>query len=306
MDSSTFTFTDADGVEIFVYKWLPDDGNPKAIVQISHGMAEHAGRYERFADVLTNGGYGVYANDHRGHGKTALGEDKQGQLGPNGWDGAVKVMKQLTDTIKQEFPGVPVFLFGHSWGSFMTQNYIERWGSELKGAVLSGTVGKNPLLKLAPMLGKGDIKKNGPNATGGKLENMTVVALNKSFEPAKTPKDWLSRDEAEVEKYIADPFCGKPFPNSFYLDLVNMLLNSWNKKNEQKIPKDLPILLVAGTRDPVGNFTKGVKPLADRYKKYGIKDVTTKFYEGARHETLNETNRDEVMKDFLAWFDAHL
>jgi alpha-beta hydrolase superfamily lysophospholipase len=305
MKSTVFSFVDKDGVTIFVYKWLPEGRAPKAAVQISHGMQEHAGRYAELAELLTGSGYAVYANDHRGHGKTALGLDKQGQLGPGGWESTVRDLKELTDKIKSELPGVPLFLLGHSWGSFLTQNYMEKWGAGLKGAILSGTHGKDPLVKLGIMLGKRDVKRRGPVAPGGILEKLSVGGLNKKFEPVRTPKDWLNRDPAEVDKYIADPWCGKPFPNGFFLDLVMLLSHTWEKSNEAQVPKELPIYLFAGSMDPVGKFTKTVQALAIRYKKSGIKDVTTKFYEGARHETLHETNRVQVMNDILAWLNAH-
>ncbi len=305
MKTSGFTFTDTDGVDIYVYKWLPDGRAPRAAVQVSHGMQEHAGRYAELAELLTSNGYAVYANDHRGHGRTAFGPDRQGQLGPGGWEGTVRDLKQLTDKIKSELPGVPVFLFAHSWGSFLAQNYIGKWGKELQGALLSGTHGKDPLVKLGVLLGKWDVKRRGPVAPGGLLENLAVGGLNKKFQPARTSFDWLNRDPAQVDAYIADPWCGKHFPNGFFNDLAKLLADTWDARNEARIPADLPIYLFAGTQDPVGKFTKTVKALADRYKRNGIKDVTTRFYEGARHETLHETNRGEVMNDILAWLNAH-
>jgi alpha-beta hydrolase superfamily lysophospholipase len=306
MKSSTFTFADSDGVAAFVYRWIPDEGTPKGIVQISHGMQEHAGRYERFAEFLTKNGYAVYANDHRGHGKTAFGVDKQGQLGPGGWDHTVGLLKELTERIKTELPGIPVFLFGHSWGSLLSQNYIERWGGELKGVLLSGTTGSDPMVKLGVLLGKWRVRMHGAAAPGGVLEKISVGKLNGRFEPARTPRDWLSRDEDEVARYIADPYCGRPFPNGFFLNLAELLVHTWNPKREGQVPKQLPIYLFAGSMDPVGKFTKTVVLLADRYRRNGIRDVTCRFYADARHETLHETNRTEVMKDILAWLDSHV
>jgi alpha-beta hydrolase superfamily lysophospholipase len=305
MKYSTFTFADVDGIEIFVYKWLPDNKTPKAVVQISHGMQEHAGRYVRLAKYLTDAGYGVYANDQRGHGKTALGADKLGYLEPGGWSHTVLVIKGVTDIVKREYPKIPVFLLGHSWGSFLVQNYIEHWGSEIGGAILSGTHGKDPMVKLGILLGKLIKKTKGPDATGGLLEKIAVGGLNKKFEPARTKKDWLSRDKVEVDQYIADPYCGKSFPNSFFLNLVELLNATWDTRNERNIPIELPIYLFSGSMDPVSKFTKTVDALVERYKKYGIKDVTYKYYKEARHETLNETNRSEVMNDLLIWLDAH-
>ncbi len=307
MESSTFTFKDHDGVEIFVYKWVPE-GDAKAVIQIAHGMAEHAARYARPADAFTKTGYIVYANDHRGHGKTAKDLDKRGQLGPGGWESMVKDMKQLTDIIKKENPGLPVFLLGHSMGSFLSQAYIQQWGSDLKGVILSGTNGHMPklLLVLGKMMAKGDMKKKGPNAPGTKMDKMSFGSYNKKFEPVKTKFDWLSRDEAEVKKYVEDQWCGFVAPTSFYVDLLTILDTIWKKAREAKIPKDLPIYMFSGSKDPVGNNTKGVIPLFNRYQKLGIKDVSKKFYEGGRHESFNEINRDEVYKDVIAWLDTHM
>jgi alpha-beta hydrolase superfamily lysophospholipase len=294
-----------DGVSVFVRGWFPDSA-PKAVVQISHGMQEHGGRYERLAEHLTKAGYAVYANDQLGHGRTALAADMQGRLGPGGWNAAVGVVKQLTDRIKQDSPGKPVFLLGHSWGSFLAQNYMGRWGSELKGVLLSGSHGLDPLVGIGVAIGGLDVALRGPTASGGIMAKLAVGGLNKAFMPAKTPFDWLSRDEASVQKYAADPFCGQPFPNGFFTELSRLLQNTWDARNESRIPNDLPILIFSGTMDPVSKFGKTVKALAERYKARGIADVTLKLYEGGRHESLNETNRDEVMKDVQAWLDKHL
>jgi alpha-beta hydrolase superfamily lysophospholipase len=307
MESSSFTFKDHDGIEIFVYKWAPE-GNAKAVIQIAHGMAEHAARYARLAEKLTQAGYIVYANDHRGHGKTAKDLDKKGQLGPGGQESMVKDLKQLTDIIKKENPGLPVFLLGHSMGSFLSQAYIQQYGKELKGVILSGTNGhmSKLVLALGMMIAKGDVKKLGPNAPGEKMDKQSFGSYNKTFEPAKTKFDWLSRDEAEVQKYVNDPWCGFVCPTSFYVELLTCLSTIWKKANEAKIPKDLPVYMFSGSMDPVGGNTKGVIALFNRYLKLGIKDVTKKFYDGGRHESFNEINRDEVTKDVIAWLDAHV
>ncbi|MHA1730536.1 MAG: lysophospholipase [Promethearchaeota archaeon] len=307
MQEKTFTFEDHDGIEIFVYNWRPDPGTePKAVVQIAHGMAEHAGRYARPAEALTRAGYVVYANDHRGHGKTAGSLDKVGQLGPDGWNGMVKDAKMLTDIIKEENPGLPVFLLGHSMGSFITQNYIQNWGSELKGAILSGTNGKQPVIGVATWIAKKQVKKHGPDTPNEMLNKLSFGKFNKAFEPARTEFDWLSRDDEEVKKYIDDPFCGWVAPSQFFVELLKGLKTIWNKENEARIPKDLPIYLFSGSKDPVSNQTKGVLKLIDRYKKLGIKDIKWKFYPNGRHEMFNETNRDKVVQDLIAWLGAHL
>ncbi len=305
MKSSTFTFKDHDGVEISVYKWAPES-KAKAVLQISHGMQEHAGRYAQAAEAFTQEGYIVYANDHRGHGKTAPSIDKLGILGPGGWQSVLKDLLQLTSMIKQENPGLPVFLLGHSFGSFMAQAYIEEAGTGLKGAILSGTDGKNPLIGMGAFLAKLVVKLKGVETKGNFLAKIVDGGLNKPFEPGRTPKDWLNRDEAEVDKYIKDPYCGARLSNGFYLDLVLVQKNAWKEENEKKVPLTLPIYLISGTDCSVGHQTKGVQALIERYKKYGIKDVTWKFYPGARHELFHETNKEEVFQDVIAWLDAHM
>jgi alpha-beta hydrolase superfamily lysophospholipase len=306
MKESTFTFTDHAGVTLFVYKWTPDTEKPKAIVQIVHGLGEHAARYAHVAQDLTNAGYSVYADDHRGHGKTAGSLEMRGNIKPDGWEGCIKDLKQLTDIIRKENPGVPVFLLGHSWGSFMTQDYIQRWGSELKGVILSGTAGKQGLLGGLIIIAKRIIKKEGEDGISPMMAKLSLDPMNKPFAPNRTTHDWLSRDDAVVDKYKADPFCGFDLPNYFWLQFALGLKKIWDKKNEALIPKDLPTYLFCGSMDPVSQLTKTFKILVERYKKLGIKDIESKIYEGARHETLNEINKEEVKSDLISWLNRHL
>ena len=315
MKSTTFTFKDQDGVEIFVYKWAPDSA-PKAAVQISHGLAEHAKRYGRLAEALCKEGYICYADDHRGHGRTAgdLTEatlkDRAGVLGPNGWRGVVNEIYELSKIIKKENPKIPLFLIGHSWGSFLSQDYIQEWGNELKGCVLSGTNGEigKLVLKLGKMIANKELKKLGQTAPSEKMHELSFKTYNSDWkdEEGATGFEWLSRDKEEVKKYVDDPWCGFVSPATLWLEFFKGFEKIWDEENEKKIPKNLPIYIIAGTECPVGNKTKGIKPLIKRYKAYGIKDLTNKFYEGARHEIFNETNREEVFKDVINWLNAHL
>jgi alpha-beta hydrolase superfamily lysophospholipase len=310
MESSTFTYKDQDGVDIFAYKWSPS-GAPKAAVQISHGLAEHAGRYEDFARFLTDAGYICYAEDHRGHGKTAVDEKSLGDLGPNGWDGVVGEMKVLTGIIKQENPGIPVFMIGHSWGSFLAQDYIEQQGTELKGVILSGTTGGEPawiVRKFGPKIIKKELEKQGPMAPSPTLFKQVFKPYNKRFKPGPTGFEWLSRDPAVVKDYANDSECGwmEEAPVVLYAMLGLGLQKIREVSNQQKIPKDLPIYIMYGSECPVGSRGKGPKALYAEYQNVGIKDLKVKEYPGARHEILNETNRAEVYKDMLDWFDARL
>jgi alpha-beta hydrolase superfamily lysophospholipase len=304
--SSTFKFKDPEGVEIFTYKWLSEK-TPKAVVQIVHGMAEHAERYARFAQALTDAGYNVYADDHRGHGKTALAVDRQGYIGEtDGFNWMVKDENQLTEIIKKENPNLPIFLFGHSMGSFISQGYIARYGANLKGCILSGTAGnQGPLLLIARMLAAGEMKK-GPHLPCPKLNKLSFGSFNDKFKPNRTEFDWLSRDEAEVDKYINDPYCGVLFPASFFYFFTDFLINLHKPQMLGGIPQDLPVYIYAGANDPVGKSGKLVVSLYKLYQKLGIKDLAMKLYPDARHETLNEINRDEVTKDVINWLNKHI
>ncbi len=303
---TTFRFTDPDGYEIFVYRWGPPDSvTPKAVVQIEHGAAEHALRYERLARFLNQHGYIVYADDHRGHWKTAGTLDKAGICGPDGWDGMVKDAKLLTDIIKEKHPELPVFLFGHSMGSFMAQQYIQNWGEGLAGAILSGSTGVSlvdaSIIPVAEQAAQGDAANQPSEIFLG-----LFASVNEPFEPVKTPFDWLSRDEAEVQKYIEDPWCGFAFTNGMTYEFVKGMVNLFNPDNEARIPKDLPVYIISGEMDPVG-ANDGVMALVNRYQdELGLSNVSYHLYPGARHEILNETNRDEVHADLLAWLDEKL
>lgn len=307
MQATTFTFKSHDGPQVFVYKWAPDAGvKPKAAVQIAHGAAEHALRYQRFGTFLAQAGYAAYASDHRGHGKTAGDLSKAGIAGPDGWNGIMRDMHQLNDIIRQENPGAPVFFFGHSMGSLIAQQYIQECGGDLKGAILSGTfgsLGDDPGAVVA--MGEQLAQAQGDDAPSPIFTGM-FATFNQPFEPGKTGLEWLSRDEAEVQKYVDDPWCGFPFSNRLVIDMFAGGVNIWKPQNEQRIPKDLPLLVASGELDPAGGNTLSVKALVERYRSNGMSDIQVIFYPGARHEILNETNRDQVQQDILEWMEAVL
>jgi len=308
MKSDTFTFKASDGTKIAAYRWLPAaKSNIKAAVQIAHGMAEHAARYERFAKVLVKAGYAVYANDHRGHGKTAGALENVGYFADEkGWDKVVDDMLVLTKLIRKENPKVPIFLFGHSMGSFLSRHYAMLHGNEIKGLILSGTGGDPGLLgKIGLFVAKREAAKKGRKTRSPLLDKLSFGAFNKAFKPNRTNFDWLSRDNAEVDKYVADPYCGDVFTAGFFCDMLEGLAFINNAGNIARIPRELPIYLFSGSLDPVGANTKGVLKAYNALVKAGIRDVTYRFYQDARHETLNETNRDEVFQDVIDWLNSH-
>ena len=304
MIEKTFTFKSTDNKEIFTYKWLPDEPDKIWLVmQIVHGMAEHAGRYRDFAKFLTDNGIAVYANDLRGHGKTAKSRDELGFFkDKDGWKQVLEDIRALTHIIRDEHPDQPIVLFGHSMGSLFARAYISIYPDDVNGVILSGTSGESGFL---PILGQFIALIQG--AISGKrkpsklLHTMTFKKYNKPFEPAKTAFDWLSRDEQKVQEYIDDPLCGFVVSNRFYFDLLKVVQLISSRPTFINTPKELPMLIISGDKDPVGNFGKGVKKVYNNYLKTGHKNIMLKLYPGARHEILNETNRQKVYNDILNW-----
>ena len=223
MKNDTFKFKASDGTQIFTYRWLPDKASAiVGAVQIAHGMAEHAARYERFADALTKVGYALYANDHRGHGKTAGSLDRVGYFADEkGWEKVVVDMHTLTGIIKKECPKKPFFLFGHSMGSFLSRHYSMLYAKELTGLVLSGTGGDPGALgKIGLFIATIEAKLKGEKAKSEIMTKLSFGAFNGAFKPNRTDYDWLSRDNAEVDKYVNDPWCGAVFTAGFFCDLL--------------------------------------------------------------------------------------
>ncbi|WP_026672655.1 alpha/beta hydrolase [Alkalihalobacterium bogoriense] len=304
MGRTEFTFENKDDILIQVYKWTPTT-SVKGIVCISHGMSETALRYDDFANALSDEGYVVYAHDHRGHGKSAKSMEELGYVSDNdGFFDMVEDVKKVVKLAKEEYPGQDVVLFSHSMGSFLAQRYIQLYGGDLAGVILSGTNGKPPwLVNVGIVVAKTLMTLKGRKADGKLLDKLTFGSYNRPFEPADTPFDWLSRDKEQVKKYIDDPYCGNVFPVSFYHDLFMGTKEIHKQEYIHEVPKELPIYIFAGDKDPVGDFGQGIIRLYDAYKKAGIKNVSYKLYEGGRHESLNEVNRDEVIKDTLTWLN---
>jgi alpha-beta hydrolase superfamily lysophospholipase len=303
MSFENMTISNQKGINLQLYKWSPK-GNVKKIgvVQIAHGMAEWAGRYDNFAERLVDAGYIVYANDHRGHGKTAKNVDDIGFLGKDGFNGMVRDLKVVQGLIQDENPDLPLFLFGHSMGSFLAQSFASQYGDTLKGIILSGSNGKlGNILHLGIIIAKLQVFLFGEKAKSRLLNKTTFGFYNKPFKPCRTPFDWLSRDTAEVDKYMDDIYCGGIFTSSFFYDFFKGLKTLYDDSKINLIPKNLPVYILSGSMDPVGEFGKGVTRLAQLYRRHGLTDVTLKLYKDARHEILNEINKDEVINDILQW-----
>jgi alpha-beta hydrolase superfamily lysophospholipase len=289
------TFTDSDGVEVFYRSWPQDAA--KAVVVIAHGASEHSERYGRFAAALNAGGYAAYALDHRGHGRTAASSG-EGKMGPGGGQPLLEDLNDLVQRAAAEVPGVPVILFGHSMGSMIAQGYVQRFGDGLAGFVLSGCPG--------PMDGIADVRAAVQGAVEAGMGDDPLDMLgpfNEAFEPARTKFDWLSRDPDEVDKYINDPLCGDGMPLSFaFVDgLLAISAPAMEAEGIAKTPH-IPVLMITGEMDPAAGMAANARELEKRLGEAGL-EVTSHYYPEARHEVLNETNRDEVTADVVAWMD---
>ena len=308
MNEKTFTLLNEMNQPIHLYQWMPDEEiQIKGVIQLAHGLAEHAARYKRFAEFCTKSGWIVVAGDHRGHGLSAPTVEQLGIHVADTMNGMVRDLQLINKTIHEEYADLPVFLMGHSMGSMLTQSYMTLYGDTVRGVILSGTMYKQPKLKLVPAIWMATrmINKNGEHFKNGFFEKMTFGPYNKAFQPNRTDFDWLSRDEHEVDEYVNSPYCGFQSSVGFYRDIFAFLLHLHEDSKLQRIPKNLPIYLYSGDRDPVGNFGKDVVGLYDHYLQIGIEDVQIKLYPEGRHEMLNETNRDEVMRDIMEWLEAH-
>jgi len=303
-----FNFIDEEEKKIVCYKWKSHDSKVRGIVQIAHGMEERALRYEYFAKRLNKAGYTVYANDHRGHGLTAENKENLGYIADNdGFNWMIRDMKQLTDIIKDDNPNLPVILVGHSMGSFLSQRYVEIYGQNIDCLILSGTNGKPiGIKKLGILISKYEIWKHGRKHLSTIMENLGIGGYNKNFMPCRTNADWLSSDEKEVDKFIADEYCGFVSTASFYYDFLIGLWAIHERSNLRNIPKKMPIYMFSGKMDPVGNQGKGVISLYNTFKKIGLQDISYILYKDGRHEMLNEINKDEVIDDILKWIEKHV
>ncbi|MDR0585234.1 MAG: lysophospholipase [Treponema sp.] len=311
-------FESDDGTKLFLRRWPPvPDAKPRAALHIVHGMAEHGLRYQRTAEKFAGAGIEVWAADQRGHGKTAdLNVNGPGRGGlpghcadTGGFERVTADVYAINQKIRGVRPGIPLFLMGHSWGSFIVQDYIEQYdkaGGLIDGCVLSGTRGPGgfkvkmgiPLMTLfAALWGRRQ----------GSLLARAVAdgPYNKPFSPNRTSFDWLSRDEAEVDAYAKDPCSGRLCSTGFYRDLMKGLYKIHRRQAMARIRKELPVCVFSGSADPVGEMGASPTALVNEYRSLGITDLEFTLYPDARHETLNETNRGEVMDNLLSWIDRH-
>jgi alpha-beta hydrolase superfamily lysophospholipase len=300
-------FTASDGKEIAYYTWIPRN-EIIGVVQIVHGMAEHAMRYDHFAAKLRSKGFAVYALDLRGHGETAASDAELGYFGPEqGWQRVVDDIFELTEIIKMEHPDTSIFLFGHSMGSLLARTLICYQGEHYTAAILSGTA-PHPGIPgyVGRMLARLDVRLTGGAEPNERLDSLSFGSYNKPFAPARTRFDWLSRDEEQVDAYIRDPLCGFVCSSKFFDDLLTGLMFVNSKKSLETVPKQLPLLFISGDKDPVGAMGKGVQKAASLYKKVGLAHIQVKLLPDHRHEILNELDRNEVENFLSDWMTEQL
>jgi len=309
MKKETFLFDSRDGKsKIYAVKWIPEEA-PKAILQITHGMAEYIERYEKFAEYMAQNGFLVVGDDHLGHGNTA--KENNAQLGYICKDHSDTVMvrdeHRLKKLIQEEYPGISYFVLGHSMGSFIIRNYIYRYGTGINGAIIMGT-GMQPKALLAFSKGLAAIQELifGGNHVAKMINSLAFGTYNNKIDNPETVSAWLTRDKAIQDAYNADHYCGFTFTVNGFKTLFNLIWNLHDKKNLEQIPKKLPLLVTSGESDPVGEYGKAVKAVYESYQSLNIEDVTLKLYPEHRHEILNEIGKENVYSDIKEWIEAHL
>jgi len=286
-----------------VYLWEPA-GEPAAVIQVFHGLGEHAARYGRFADAANRAGYAVCVHDHRGHGPMA---DPIGFFAPiDGWNQLVADGHLVSDFLSDRYASQTVVLLGHSMGSYIAQSYAMRYGDELAALILSGSTWPSRLLlRVGRLLARFEAWRLGRKGASALLDKLGFGDFNKKFQPARTELDWLSRDKGEVDLYVADPLCGGPYSTGLWLDLLGGLLEVSKNANLRRVPPDLPILITGGADDPVGGES-GMLKLVSHYKSTGHATLSETIYAGGRHEMFNEINRDDFTSDLLGWIASTL
>ncbi len=295
------SFTSHDDKLIYYYEW-DNVENPKAVIHLVHGMAENIFRYDDFAKFLNKHGYIVYGMDLRGHGETGKADDKYGYFAKeDGWNVLIEDLRSLLNVKKNKYPTLKFFMLGHSMGSFLTRDFLNRYDYMLNGSIVMGTGSaeytkdKKFLIFLTKFFN--------PEKRANFLHKMAFTSFNKAFEPAKTEFDWLTRDEAEVQKYMDNEFCGFVPTNEFYRDLVLGLKALDEKEKKLDIDPSYPILFISGDKDPVGSAGKDVLKIYDSYKNQGMKNICIKLYPDMRHEIVNELDNHLVYQDVLEWLD---
>lgn len=288
---------------IFGWMYMPSDC--RGVVQVVHGMAEHMGRYHEFMRFLAQNGYAACGIDQIGHGRSA-GEGKYGYIAKqDGWKRLVEDQYKFHKIIDSELPGKANVMLGHSMGSLVSRIYVSKYPQAADGLIVIGTARGGLRVELAMAMAASSIKKNGEMYRDRKLHQLIFGRYNERVKPSKSGDDWLSRDAEQVKRYADDPACGFIFTASGFHDLFKITQAANEQVCFASTPKELPIILLSGMMDPVGEYGKGVRQVCDRYVKAGVADVELALYEGARHELLAENNKTQVWDEVLDWLSDH-
>jgi len=300
---NSFYFPSSDGkTTIHGEEWLPE-GAPKAVLQIAHGIAEYVHRYNDFAAFLAENGIAVVGEDHIGHGESvAKGAPHVYFAEKDGWNKVISDIHNVRTMYGEKYPDVPYFLMGHSMGSFLARTYLIKFPGDVDGAIIMGTGQQSSALiaggkAIGTLIGK----LNGFDKPHSVVTNLAFGSYTKGIENVRTPLDWLSVNEENVDRYIADPKCGEPATVGLFLDMLGGIGFIRKQENVDKMDVTKPVLFIAGEEDPVGDCGKGVKAAFATFDKAGVKDLTCKLYPGLRHEILNEDCRQKVYEYILKW-----
>ena len=301
-------YKSANGVSnVTYYILVPEGVEVRGIVQLSHGMCEYFSRYTAFAKYLCGLGFIACGNDHIGHGASVSRTADLGFFAArDGWKYLVEDVKHLTDLMQRRYPDLPYFLLGHSMGSLIARLYLLDYGEKLSGCILIGTVGPIAASGSIVHLADSVARSRGITYRSGLLSNLVFKGFNRKIKQPKTVFDWLSRDTAEVDKYMADLRCGFLFTARGYYDMFTGLKNLSRLHRLAALPGNLPVLFISGDADPIGTQGKGVNTVAQQFRDAGVRDVTVRLYPGARHELFNETNRDEITAELIDWLNRHM
>lgn len=304
-----FTFLSSDGkTTLHGMEWLPEGREPIGVLQIAHGVAEHISRYDGFARFLNGQGIAVVGHDHLGHGGSIAPGGTPVYFGAgNTWNTVVDDLYTLHLRIREEFPGKPLFLMGHSMGSFLARTYLIRYPGTVRAAIIMGT-GWQPEMMIRGGLAVAKLfaARGGEDSTSDFVNNLAFGAYNKAFAPNRTPVDWLSADTDNVDRYIADPLCGQPATVGLFRQMLTGIRFNQRTENLRKMDKDMPVLIISGEKDPVGDMMKGVIRTRDAFRAVGMKDVTLLSYAGLRHEILNEKAQQQtVYNDIWGWLKKY-
>lgn len=308
MVRNEFTFLSADGkTPIHAVEWLPE-GQARAVLQISHGVSEYILRYEPFAEYLTARGFAVAGHDHLGHGQSVAEGSARLYFGPRGsWNWVVDDIDQRRNLAKAKFPQVPYFLMGHSMGSFLARTYLIRYPGAVDAAVIMGTGQMSPaIIAGGKAVAAEEAHRVGEDQTSSLVDKLAFGAYNKRFAPNRTGFDWLSLNQDNVDRYMADPLCGGNATIGLFREMLGGLSFIAKPENLKRMNLNIPVLFISGEMDPVGDCGKGVKRAFESFRKAGVRDVSLKLYPELRHEILNETCRETVYEDIYQWLAAKI